>query len=119
MRSFNFQLQNWPSNTKKKKEGKIRTKKKKERLITYFMRNKNILVRVDVKWRKKYYCVANGFWKERNRCMRDTTKTRIVLIYVYFLNIIFHINFKRDYYSKLKGIISDLFLYPLNKLNFI
>jgi hypothetical protein len=38
---------------------------------------------------------------------------------VYFWNIIFHINFKRDYYSKLKGIISDLFLYPLNKLNFI
>jgi hypothetical protein len=51
-----FQFQNWPSNTqkKKKKEGKIRAKTKK-RLITYFTRNKNILVRVDAKWRKKHY----------------------------------------------------------------
>jgi len=26
----------------------------------------------------------DGFWKERKRCMRETTKTRFVLIYVYF-----------------------------------
>lgn len=36
------------------------------------MRNKNVLMRIDVNQRKKGYFVANDFWEERKRCMRET-----------------------------------------------
>jgi hypothetical protein len=87
-----FQFRNWPSNTqkkKKKKEGKIRAKKKK-RLITYFTRNKNILVRVAAKWRKKYYCVANGWFLEgKKEVYERDNKNKVCINICVFLKYYF------------------------------